>query len=147
MAKQIYIDENGNEVLVSGTITDAGNLPLGTDFTDPTSTAGAIKAHSISGVSATSTSTPISSLDIASCYQSGDVVQLNLTFTLAVATSMDIIAISGVTPKANVNYCVTGPNNELIAGTFYTDGNISIRRVTAQAASRNYEISLVFIKA
>jgi hypothetical protein len=42
MAKQIYIDENGNEVLVSGTITDAGNLPLGTDFTDPTSTAGAI---------------------------------------------------------------------------------------------------------
>jgi len=42
MAKQIYIDENGNEVLVSGTITDAGNLPLGTDFTDPTSTAGAL---------------------------------------------------------------------------------------------------------
>ena len=43
MAKQIYIDENGNEVLVSGTITNAGNLPLGTDFSDPTSTAGAIK--------------------------------------------------------------------------------------------------------
>ena len=44
MAKQIYIDENGNEVLVSGTITNAGNLPLGSDFSDPTSTAGAIKA-------------------------------------------------------------------------------------------------------
>jgi len=44
MAKQIYIDSNGNEVLVSGTITDAGNLPLGTDFTDPTSTAYAVKA-------------------------------------------------------------------------------------------------------
>ena len=42
MAKQIYIDENGNEVLVSGTITNAGNLPLGSDFSDPTSTAGAI---------------------------------------------------------------------------------------------------------
>ena len=45
MAKQIYIDENGNEVLVSGTITNAGNLPLGSDFSDPTSTAGAIKAN------------------------------------------------------------------------------------------------------
>ena len=44
MAKQIYIDENGNEVLVSGTITNAGNLPLGSDFSDPTSTAGAIAA-------------------------------------------------------------------------------------------------------
>lgn len=44
MAKQIYIDSNGNEVLVSGTITNAGNLPLGSDFSDPTSTAGAIKA-------------------------------------------------------------------------------------------------------
>ena len=42
MAKQIYIDENGNEVLVSGTITNAGNLPLGSDFSDPNSTAGAI---------------------------------------------------------------------------------------------------------
>ena len=48
MAKQIYIDENGNEVLVSGTIATAGNLPLGSDFSDPTSTAGAIalKANS-----------------------------------------------------------------------------------------------------
>ena len=43
MAKQIYIDENGNEVLVSGTITNAANLPLGSDFSDPTSTAYAIK--------------------------------------------------------------------------------------------------------
>ena len=42
MSKQIYIDSNGNEVLVSGTITNAGNLPLGSDFSDPTSTAGAI---------------------------------------------------------------------------------------------------------
>ena len=42
MAKQIYIDENGNEVPVSGTIATAGNLPLGSDFSDPTSTAGAI---------------------------------------------------------------------------------------------------------
>ena len=44
MAKQIYIDENGNEVLVSGTITNAGNLPLGSDFSDPNSTAGAINS-------------------------------------------------------------------------------------------------------
>ena len=43
MSKQIYIDSNGNEVLVSGTIATAGNLPLGSDFSDPTSTAGAIK--------------------------------------------------------------------------------------------------------
>lgn len=42
MSKQIYIDSNGNEVLVSGTIANAGNLPLGSDFSDPTSTAGAI---------------------------------------------------------------------------------------------------------
>lgn len=42
MAKQIYIDENGNEILVSGTIINAGNLPLGSDFSDPTSTAYAI---------------------------------------------------------------------------------------------------------
>ena len=41
MSKQIYIDSNGNEVLVSGTIATAGNLPLGT--TTPTgSTAEAI---------------------------------------------------------------------------------------------------------
>ena len=42
MAKQIYIDENGNEVPVSGTIATAGNLPLGYDFSDPNSTAGAL---------------------------------------------------------------------------------------------------------
>lgn len=43
MSKHIYIDSNGNEVLVSGTITNAGNLPLGSDFSDPNSTAYAVK--------------------------------------------------------------------------------------------------------
>ena len=50
MAKQIFIDKNGNEVLVSGTITNAGNLPLGSDFSDPNSTAGAIADNIITDV-------------------------------------------------------------------------------------------------
>ena len=100
-----------------------------------------------SSVSVTSSSGPISNLNVSACYISASVVQLNIAFTLAEATTMDIIKVSGVKPILNTSYSVTGTNNELIAGTFYTDGNISIRRVTSQATTRNYEISLVFIKA
>ena len=42
MAKQIYIDENGNEVLVSGTITNDNNLPHYTGTPTAGSTAEAI---------------------------------------------------------------------------------------------------------
>ena len=43
MAKQIYIDENGNEVLVSGTITNDNNLPHYTGTPTAGSTAEAIQ--------------------------------------------------------------------------------------------------------
>ena len=44
MSKQIYIDSNGNEVLVSGTITNDNNLPHYTGTPTPNSTAEAIGA-------------------------------------------------------------------------------------------------------
>lgn len=43
MSKQIYIDSNGNEVLVSGTITNDNNLPHFTGTPTAGSTAEAIK--------------------------------------------------------------------------------------------------------
>ena len=57
MAKQIYIDSNGNEVLVSGTITNDNNLPHYTGTPTPNSTAEAINK--------------------ASEYQSGDSIVFN----------------------------------------------------------------------
>lgn len=60
MAKQIYIDSNGNEVLVSGTITNDNNLPHYTGTPTPNSTAEAIGAVA-SDVSDLETVTDISS--------------------------------------------------------------------------------------
>ena len=58
MAKQIYIDENGNENLVSGTINTGKLLPMST--TDPTKVADRIEAceTAISGKADTSTFAP-----------------------------------------------------------------------------------------
>ena len=48
MAKQIYIDENGNEVLVSGTITNDNNLPHFSGTPTAGTTAEAIEGKDIS---------------------------------------------------------------------------------------------------
>ena len=44
MSKQVYIDENGNEIQVSGTITNDNNLPHYTGTPTAGSTAEAIRA-------------------------------------------------------------------------------------------------------
>ena len=66
MAKQIYIDENGNEVPVSGTIATAGNLPLGSDFSDPTSTAYAINGLKVKRQYFTATTTTYGNIALGS---------------------------------------------------------------------------------
>lgn len=60
MAKQIYIDENGNPIEVSGTINNASMLPIsGNDSTDTktyidTGLSGLIKTATVSGTTTSS---------------------------------------------------------------------------------------------
>ena len=63
MAKQIYIDENGNENLVSGTITNGSNMPMSAN--DSTSVASHITdlESDLNGlITETGGSTPISTV-------------------------------------------------------------------------------------
>ena len=72
MAKQIYIDSNGNEVLVSGTIINDNNLPHYTGTPTPNSTAEAINKKLLS-----------MTYEFSQAINAGATYQLELTRTTA----------------------------------------------------------------
>jgi len=125
MAKQIYIDENGNEVLVSGTITDAGNLPLGSDFTDPTSTAYAINGKAFI-LSSTSTWHDVSSNITAGDYYDTTADGLYILTLAAIDTRAAEWSINSTGIIANTtSLTVVSQAVYLKSGTRLTTRNIS----------------------
>ena len=147
MAKQIYIDENGNEVLVSGTITNAGNLPLGSDFSDPTSTAGAIKALQ------TETLTCTGGTGVTVAYCTGGKNDKLVGGSIALDKSWSSgwnngVATLNFKPSAQITLVALNATN----GAFYgmasidTSGNVNVY-VTGTGASLRVAFSFGFITA
>ena len=124
MSKQIYIDENGNEVLVSGTITNAGNLPLGSDFSDPTSTAGAIANIGKGTYSTTGLTYNNCSLQDGGYYKLGNIVLVNLRIKLTSAFTGGNAVVSGLSVPNSTNNMVTFSTNQTKAGILSTTGQI-----------------------
>ena len=146
MAKQIYIDENGNEVLVSGTITNDNNLPHYTG----TPTAGST-AYEIEGVKTTlDEQTDITNpLFKIKNYESSSLTipangALNVT-----ANQMGITAISGYTPIALVGW-YTGSNDTFARSIEITATGTSsfcvLRNVGSSAYTGTYQVKILYVK-
>ena len=129
MAKQIYIDENGNEVLVSGTITNAGNLPLGSDFSDPTSTAGAIA--SIGSYSTTEKA-------IGTWTDGSTVYKKTVTSTSITSNSLNNIAhgITGLNRLIDISgNCIRADNTLMPIPRITSDGTNGLISVSSVGAT------------
>ena len=104
MAKQIYIDENGNENLVSGTINTGKMLPMST--TEPTSmVADRIEAceTAISGIPVIKRTSISGTTD-----STGDILISGMPLANYVILTMNKRRITGET---EVCYCALGGNN------------------------------------
>ena len=146
MAKQIFIDENGNEVLVSGTITNAGNLPLGSDFSDPNSTAGAIRALNnpdeltitpYTGVTVTSKAYKITDRFIC--------VNFEATFSTASNSWVNCFDIAWGTSLSTSNFGAVsdgGANHTFIQG-FWNTNKITVRINTPKAVQYRGQVFII----
>lgn len=121
MSKQIYIDENGNEQLVSGTINNASLLPITSGSSTNT------KAYIDSGLSGKADKT-------ITC----KMVQTTLTFN---STLNRFTLPSGVTRPVQPQQCLIGRNSS--SGAIYalwyvsTDENFQIGATLSGTAPAN----------
>ena len=128
MAKQIYIDSNGNEVLVSGTITNDNNLPhfSGT----PTAGTTAYEIASIGGYSTTEKA-------IGTWTDGSTVYKKTVTSTSITSNSLNNIAhgITGLNRLIDISgNCIRADNTLMPIPRITTDGAnglISVSSVNA----------------
>lgn len=135
MAKQIYIDENGNEVLVSGTITNAGNLPLGTDFSDPNSTAGAVKAIPV-----------IKSVLLTGTITSDASDSATIGFRNTLANAVDLTTVTGYpTGKTILGYVIEDISYNSVSGGigFILGTKLSVN--TKISASYEFKVRVIYV--
>ena len=127
MSKQIYIDSNGNEVLVSGTIINDNNLPHYTGTPTAGTTAEAIGATTKISTTTLSTS-GISDTDI-SFTKTGKVVQFYWTGIKSLSaggyTSIGTLP-SGYRPNSDIIYDYIDHSNRQLRLRLKTNGDFHI---------------------
>ena len=131
MSKQIYIDSNGNEVLVSGTIINDNNLPHYTGTPTAGTTAEAIGAKVDNSVSTVYINAVANVSQTLGSYSRklGKLVNLchNFKITTAAASGTTIATLqsSANYPSANSNaFCLYGSNGTTFLVLLDTSGNI-----------------------
>ncbi|WP_298534794.1 hypothetical protein [uncultured Methanobrevibacter sp.] len=143
MAKQIYIDENGNEHLVSGTINTASMLPVSAGSSTNTADALDAKANAsdletTEPVSAplTNVSTSTGANETLNYWKSGKVVSINIDIIIASANTLLTIATlpEGFRPKGTITTALkaTGTTHATRYAIIRPNGQIAVYADTAR---------------
>ena len=156
MAKQIYIDENGNENLVSGTINTGKMLPMST--TEPTSmVADRIEAceTAISGKQDTltlssgavtwNTTNVTGGADLKYYQKYGRIVIAYLEFTPKTSRISNGNVICSGLPKPHSNYNCFGDNKQQMI--IDNNGNLTWYFPTDTTTLNRWDLNIVYISA
>ena len=145
MSKQVYIDENGNEVLVSGTVNTADMMPMsGGDST---------KVSEAIGDLTTLTTSDKSSIVGAVNEVNGKTAITKRTYTTPNALNIgantidtQTITISDAVYGIVVGFAITNNTDVVIMQCYFnglTELNVRVRNVSASAGT--YRFSIIYI--
>ena len=142
MSKQIYIDENGNELLVSGTINSADVLP----YDDNTSTKDKIDEKQDNLTTSTGTITASSNVTLIrpNAIKWGKVKTLNCVFMVTGTTSTIGTIPPEFAPTNTIVFSVNGDSGhgcrlQIVAG------NTSIAIASAPTQNEYYAFTVTYI--
>lgn len=142
MSKQIYIDENGNELLVSGTINTANVLP----YDDNTSTKAKIDEKQDKLTTTTGTITASSNVTLIrpNAIKWGKVKTLSCVFMVTGSTSTLGAIPSGFEPTNTIDFSVNGDSGhgcrlQIVAG------NTVITIASAPTQNEYYAFTVTYI--
>ena len=150
MAKEIYIDENGNENLVSGTINNASLLPISAN--DPTDTKSYIDSGlggkqdtiTLSNGVVTWNTTNVSGNAYRNVwYKYGRVVVAHLEFTPISGKVANANVICSNLPKPQTNYNCFGDNEQQFI--IDVDGNLVWYFPTDTATLNRWDLNITYI--
>lgn len=142
MSKQIYIDENGNELLVSGTINAANVLP----YDDNTSTKAKIDEKQDKLTTSTGTITASSNVTLVRplTVKYGNLKMISVVFKITGSTSTIGTLPSGYAPTNTIDFSCVGDAGHGCRLQIVS-GNLSIQIASAPTQDEYYAINICYV--
>ena len=147
MAKQIYIDSNGNEVLVSGTITNDNNLPhfSGTPTAGTTAYEIASKQDILTTIYNSLTASANVTIVRSVCVKYGRVKQLSCVFRIDGTTSTIATIPNDYKPSFNIDFSAVGDNGTGARLRIQADSNTIEISNTLSSSSEYFAFTIAYI--